>query len=57
MVNETILELGVSLRLLSKATKTFQGELDGVLEKCKGISYKELEQIFESEFRVIFIPS
>eukprot|EP00948_MAST-09A_sp_MAST-9A-sp1_P002585 g2585.t1 len=51
-VNETILEFGVSLRLLSKATKTFQAELDDLLEKCKGISYTTLEQIFQSEFNV-----
>eukprot|EP00948_MAST-09A_sp_MAST-9A-sp1_P001677 g1677.t1 len=49
-VNETILQIGVSLRLLSKATKIFQGEMEVFLEKCKDISYKKLESLFETEF-------
>eukprot|EP00948_MAST-09A_sp_MAST-9A-sp1_P000541 g541.t1 len=51
-VNETVLQIGVALRLLSKATKLFQGELEDLLEKCKDISYTSLETLFENEFNV-----
>ena len=51
-VNETILQLGISLRLLSQATKTFQGELEVLLDKCKDISNAALEKLFETEFNM-----
>eukprot|EP00948_MAST-09A_sp_MAST-9A-sp1_P003733 g3733.t1 len=51
-VNETILQLGVSLRLLSQATKTFQGELEGLLDKCKDISNATLENLLKTEFNM-----
>eukprot|EP00948_MAST-09A_sp_MAST-9A-sp1_P001104 g1104.t1 len=51
-VNEKILQLGVSLRLLSKATKTFQGELEGLLDKCKDISNATLENMLKTEFNM-----
>eukprot|EP00948_MAST-09A_sp_MAST-9A-sp1_P001247 g1247.t1 len=51
-VNEKILELGVSLRLLSEATKNFQGELEGLLDKYKDISNAALEKLFETEFNM-----
>eukprot|EP00948_MAST-09A_sp_MAST-9A-sp1_P000160 g160.t1 len=51
-VNEKILELGVPLRLLSKAAKIFQGEIEDLLEKCKDISNATLENLFETEFKV-----
>eukprot|EP00948_MAST-09A_sp_MAST-9A-sp1_P001147 g1147.t1 len=51
-VNETILQLGVSLRLLSKATKTFQGELEGLLDKCNDISNAKLENLLKTEFNM-----
>eukprot|EP00948_MAST-09A_sp_MAST-9A-sp1_P000699 g699.t1 len=51
-VNETILQIGLSLRQLSETTKVFQGELEGFLEKCKGISFTTLESLFETDFHV-----
>eukprot|EP00948_MAST-09A_sp_MAST-9A-sp1_P000340 g340.t1 len=52
MVNQKILQNGLSLRQLSHATKIFQSELDSFFEKSNDISYNMLETLVKTKLIV-----
>eukprot|EP00948_MAST-09A_sp_MAST-9A-sp1_P000457 g457.t1 len=52
VVKENILQNGMVLRRLAHATKIFQSELEGFFEKCNDLSYKMLETLVKTEFKV-----